>query len=134
MVKEIKSSVHQHINQSEQKVKRLGVKLVSIMISCWMIVGSTALGIVLPAYLVKQAVSFKWTKEAEAGVEKAKIIKREPTITLSSRAYQPVYQSSLSRANSSGERTDPRNNIRNMTNTLNETRYFLRSAADLGIR
>lgn len=134
MVKEIERSVEQRISQIEQKVKGIGIKLVSIIISCWVIIGSTAIGIVLPAYLVKQAMFFKWTKEAEASIERTKDVKGEPKVTISPRAYQPTYSSSSNQANSSNRLQDPRTNIRSMTNALNEARYFLRSAADLGVR
>ena len=92
MIIDTQKQLNQSIEHVESKLKQLGVKLTSIVFACWMIIGSTAIGIMLPAYLVKQALNLKWSKDAVAGIERTKEKFANPNITMAQRAYQPMYQ------------------------------------------
>ena len=111
MIQQIEQSVYQHLDSFEQRIKRISVKLVSMILSCWMIVGSTALGVMLPAYLVTKVLSIKWPKQTEAGIEKAKEVKREPKITMSPRANFPMFSTNTNDSRSGRELKDQ---LRNM--------------------
>ncbi len=52
MTQEIENRVVAIVERYEVKLRQLGIKLVSITLSCWMIVGSLSMGILLPAYVV----------------------------------------------------------------------------------
>ena len=132
MTYEIESQVSINVKKIDTKLRKLGVRLVSIMVSCWLIVGSITIRLMLPAYLVKQAASFQWTKEAVADTERTSQRQREPKVTVSESAYQ---QRQYPRTGYSGQnQMSAQNSIRSVTNTLNEARYFVRSAADLAVR
>ena len=132
MTNEIENQVSANIEKVEVKLRKLGIKLVSMMVSLWLIVGSIAMGLVFPAYLVRQAARFQWTKEAEAGTDRINQYQKEPRVSVSESAYQ---QYRYPRTGYSGQnQVNVQSGIRNFTNTLNEARYFVRSAADLGVR
>jgi len=135
MVKEIEKQVSESVDRVDVKLRKLGVKLISISISCWMIVGSTAVGLALPAYLVKQAVKFEWSKEAQAGVEKPEYKVREPRVSVSPKAYQSQYMpASRSGSGFGTNQVNLRDDIRSIGNTVSETRNLARKMADLAIR
>lgn len=77
MVEEIQKEVSENIDRLAQKTKRLSVKLISFVISCWLVIGSIAIGLVAPVYLVKSVVKTEWLKEASAASVSPKIEMRQ---------------------------------------------------------
>ncbi len=135
MLKEIEKQVSETVDRTDLKLRKLGVKLVSISISCWMIIGSTAIGLTLPAYLVKQVMKLQWTKDAEAGVSKIEPAAREARLTVAPKVYQmkPV-QAPKTPNRFKDRQLNLRDDLRSIGNTVSETRNLARKMADLAIR
>lgn len=56
MIQEILGEVIANVECFELKLRKLAIRLASVMIFGWMIVGSTAIGLMLPAYIVMQVM------------------------------------------------------------------------------
>lgn len=56
MIQEILREVIANVECFEIKLRKWAIKLMSITIFGWMIVGSTAVGLMLPAYIVAQVM------------------------------------------------------------------------------
>ena len=66
MVSEICKKISENLERLSAKTKVLSVKLVSFVISCWLVIGSLMFGIVLPVYVVKFAVKAYGSVETKA--------------------------------------------------------------------
>lgn len=109
MIQAIENEVIDGVGRYETRVRKLAIKLTSLIVSCWVIVGSTALGILLPAYVAVKVMRV-----------------REPKITVSERVYQQNPRQ-VNYSKPSGIKVNLQSGLRTMTNTLNEARYFSES-------
>lgn len=129
MVQEIEKEVSEQIERLAQKTKRLSVKLVSFVISCWLVIGSIALGLVAPMYAVKSAMKIEWVKEASAANVSPRIEMRQtPQIQYGTPWNARNYTRETPR------KVEPpalRSGLRETGNTLTELRNLARGVRQL---
>ena len=64
MIYEIQKQVETNIDQWTQATRRMSVRLIGFVISCWLVIGTIGIGLVVPVYLVN-SMRHKATKEPQ---------------------------------------------------------------------
>ena len=75
MIQEIKKKVSENVENLSKETRKLSVKLVSFVISCWLMIGTVAIGLVVQVQVAKSVMKSEWVKEAKAS-EIAKPVRR----------------------------------------------------------
>ena len=66
MINDIKKEVSENIEHLTTKTRKMAVKLVSFVISCWLVIGTLAIGLIVPVQVAKSVMRIEWVKEAKA--------------------------------------------------------------------
>ena len=123
MIQMIKKEVLDNFENSAKKILKLAIKLVSFVISCWLVIGMLAIGLIVPVEIVKFVTNTEWTKETKTvNIEK----KNERAMG----QHTPVIYSypnvrnyeSVSVMKREQEQFDLKNGLRNTRNTVSELR------------
>lgn len=129
MIQDVLNEVIEKVEYFEVRLRKLAIKLMSVMIFGWMIVGSTVIGLILPAYIAVRVLGFHWVKEAEAGVGKLRESEKEPSVMARPAAYRAVYPVSSNQtaySRQSARQACMRDGLRVATNTVSEAKSFAR--------
>jgi len=121
MVKEIEKEILGHLDWLVTRFKSLAVKLVGFVVTCWLVIGAIWMGLVLPVSLIKGNV-FK-VNEAKVIVSKDVMRKQVNDYRVNTVPYRASYQVPVA-VRKSVNQPVVKDEIRNVTNTVNELRRF----------
>ena len=134
MIQEIKKEVEGNIENLTQKTRKLTVKLVSFVISCWLVIGTIGIGLVVPVQVARSVMKIDWIKEAKA----AETVKPPQRGTTSSRAKVNRYLNIRDYGNTSNvkRQVQPtlKNDLRNTRNAISEFRSLANGLRSLATR
>ena len=65
MIQTIKKEIVDSFENSAKQILKLMIKFGSFVISCWVVLGMLAIGLMVPVQIVKFVTNTKWTKEAK---------------------------------------------------------------------
>ena len=121
MVKEIEKEILGHLDWLVTRFKSLAVKFVGFVVTCWLVIGAFWIGLVLPVYLIKGNVFGR--HEARVVVSKDVISKQVSDYRVNTVPYRASYQVPVA-VKKSVNQPVMKDEIRNVTNTVNEVRRF----------
>ncbi len=119
MVKEIEREILGHLDWLVSRFKSLAVKFIGFVATCWLLIGMIWLGLVLPVSLVKGNI-FKGN-DSKVIVAKEALKKQANDYQMSSVSNRVNYQVPVV-VRKTASQPVIRNEIRDVTNTLNELR------------
>ena len=119
MVKEIEKEILGHLDWLVSRFKSLAVKFIGFVVTCWLVIGAIWIGLVLPVSLVK--VNLSHGSEARVVIARDEMRKQVSDYRMSPVPGRVNYQNPVA-----VKRNQPvmKDEIRNVTNTVNELRRF----------
>lgn len=121
MFKEIEKEILAHLNWLVSHFKFLAVKLIGFVFTCWLVIGAIWIGLVMPVSLIKPDLLHG--NEAKITVSRDVMRKQLDDYRMNPVPHRISYQ--VPRV--VNKRTNEpviKNEIRNVTNTVNELRRF----------
>jgi hypothetical protein len=122
MIKAIEQTVLGNLNWLVSRFKSFSVKFVGFVVTCWVVIGAIWIGLVLPVNLIN--VKMFHRNEAKVVVSKEALSKQGSDYRVNTVASRSSYQVPVSISRVSNNKPVIRDEIRNVTNTVNELRRF----------
>ena len=121
MVKEIEKEILGHLDWLVLRFKSLAVKFIGFVVTCWLVIGAVWIGLVLPVFLVK--VNLFHGNEAKVVISRDVMRKQVNDYRVNTVPNRVRYQVPMVRKRSTNQAV-VKDEIRNVTNTVNELRRF----------